>query len=112
MVGVDLGPFSLDHGVDCLVVVLVLLDEVGDDDGGAPADAGHAVHQHIAGFPMRVDELEGLLEVGPDIGVGQVSEGYDEVLVDFVFLVARVAGPADGDDCLDAGLCIYLKPYW
>lgn len=62
-------PAALEHVDDLPEGVAVLLEQVGDHDGHAPAHSHHAVHQHVRLLPGLLDELERLFEVPPDLVV-------------------------------------------
>jgi hypothetical protein len=79
---------ALQHGDHLAESVLVSLQEVGDDDGDASADAGHAVDEDVGLFPRLFYEVEGLLKV-PIYGVIFVVFSWDVEVVWNVFPFVR-----------------------
>lgn len=81
--GIGFSPLALglDH-MDCLLGDLVLvLDEVGTDDGGGPGHSGMALHEHVLlVLDVLMDELVGAVEVQFDGVVGPVLDLYVLVL--------------------------------
>ena len=41
----------------------VFSHDIGDYDRGASGDSGHAVHEHVGGLKVLLDEVERLVEV-------------------------------------------------
>ena len=78
-------PLPIDHAQDLLEGVLVLLQQVGDDDGDAAADSRHAVHQDIAVSPGPFNKLKGILKMLPQLVILVVLCGDEEVVRNFLF---------------------------
>lgn len=98
--------FPLEHGDDLVQRSLVLLEEVGHDDGHASADSGHAVNQHIAFLPSLFDEVKSLIEVFINLIFLMVLGRNVEIVWDLFLTVVKVSTPRHRDNRLDVHRCI------
>lgn len=83
----------MEHGDDLAEGALELLQQVGDHDGDTPADAGHAVNQHVGVPPSLLNEIEGLIEKFIDLVLLVILCGEIEVVGYVVFVVPEQPAP-------------------
>ena len=119
LIGVDLSSgdvylvsFALHHLDHFAEGALVLLEQVGHDNGHAATHSRHAVHQHVGLPPCRIDELERLVEVPVELVVRVVLGRDVQVEGDVLLGVVKPARAGDRQNSPDVKFCLMGVVLW